>query len=323
MATLKDISKKTGVSVTTISRVLNHDNTIAVSRETNRAIFEAAFELGYQPPRKRRRMENSIIIGVADWRILVDGKESSSINSLRYFADSAATNQSVEFVRISKDEVQEVDGIIAFSDLTAEEIEKLRLSSPFIVFVNGGDQCSAYDQILVDLDASMTRAFEYLVNQKRIRHIGYIGGRFIGDGYIIGDRRKSKVVSLLNENGLFDETLIRIGDFSEDSGYRLTEEILNTSNHTKALIIGSDIIAKGVIRALTDHGMRIPEDINIVIYQDIRTTQLPSVDAAIILAYPDILWQKAIQMIIELTRGRTEQVTTVISPQLLVLEQCN
>jgi hypothetical protein len=40
-----------------------------------------------------------------------------------------------------------------------------------------------------------------------------------------------------------------------------------------------------------------------------------------ILAYPDILWQKAIQMIIELTRGRTEQVITVISPQLLFMEQ--
>ncbi|NLI53798.1 MAG: substrate-binding domain-containing protein [Clostridiales bacterium] len=321
MATLKDISKKTGVSVTTISRVLNHDDTIAVSRETNRAIFEAAYELGYRPPRMRKMLEKSLVIGVADWRILVDGRESSSINSLRYFAESAAVNQAVEFVRIAQGEVRPVDGIIAFSDMTAEEIERLRLSSPFIVFVNGGEQCRAYDQILVDLDASMTRAFDYLINKKGIRHIGYISGWFQGDGYVIGSRRKSKVVSLLKENGLYNESLVKIGDFSGTSGYRLAEEVLREPTRPEALIIGSDSIAKGVIQALSDHAVRIPADISIVIYQDIQTTQLPSVDAAMILAYPDILWQKAIQMIIELTRGRTEQVITVISPQLLFMEQ--
>jgi hypothetical protein len=48
------------------------------------------------------------------------------------------------------------------------------------VFVNGGDTVPAYDQILVDLDASMTRAFDYLINKKGIRHIGYISGWFSG-----------------------------------------------------------------------------------------------------------------------------------------------
>ncbi len=320
MATLKDISKKTGVSVTTISRVLNHDETIAVSRETNRAIFEAAYELGYQPPRRRKQQEQALVIGVADWRILVDEQEHSSINSLRYFAESAAANQPVSFVRIAKGEVRPVDGVLAFSDLSAGEIECLRLSSPFIVFVNGGEACRAYDQILVDLDASMTSAFHYLIEQKEIRNIGYISGRFEGDGYVIGARRMSKVVSLLRENGIYREALIKIGDFSEQSGYRLTEEILAGETRPEALIVGSDSIAKGVLQALEDHGICIPQDIRLVIYQDIRTTQLPSVSVAMIHAYPDLLWQKAIQMIIELTRGRTEQVTTVISPQLLFME---
>ncbi len=321
MATLKDISKKTGVSVTTISRVLNNDDTIAVSRETRRSIFDAAYELGYRSPRKRKMLEESLVIGVADWRILVDSFEKSSINSLRYFAELVAANQPVEFVRIAKDEVRAVDGIIAFSEMTKEEIECLRLSSPFIVFVNGGEQCRQHDQILVDLDASWNRAFDYLMNKKEIRDIGYIGGRFLGDGYVIGDRRKNKIVSLLKEGGVFNESLVKIGDFSEESGYRLTEDIIRQPIRPKALIAGSDSIAKGAIQALWDHGQKIPQDISIVIYQDIRTTQLPGVDAAMILAYPDILWQKAIQMIIELTQGRTEQVTTVISPQLLFMEQ--
>jgi hypothetical protein len=63
----------------------------------------------------------------------VDGRESSSINSLRYFAESAAVNQAVEFVRIAKGEVRPVDGIIAFSDMTAEEIERLRFVAVYRV----------------------------------------------------------------------------------------------------------------------------------------------------------------------------------------------
>ena len=320
MPTLKDISKRTGVSVTTISRVLNHDETMAVSRETNRAIFEAAYELGYRPPRKRKLLGKSLVIGVADWRILVDDSQNTSINSLRYFAETEAFNQSVEFVRMVRGEVRPVDGIIAFSDLSSDEIEALRRSSPYIVCVNGGQSGRAFDQILVDLDASMTRAFDYLINTKGKRVIGYISGMFCGDGYTIGARRKERVISLLRENLLYDEDLIMVEDFSEESGYRMARRMLNGAKKPEALIIGSDMIAKGVIRALQEQSIRIPEEISLVIYQDIQTTQLPPVDVAMILAYPDILWQKAIQMILELTRGRTEQVTTVISPQLLFME---
>ncbi len=317
MITLRDISKRTGVSVTTISRVLNHDDTIAVSPETNRAIFDAAYELGYKPPKKRKKLESTLVIGVADWRILVGGAQNFSIPSLRYFAEKELPNQVVEFVQLVKEEVMPVDGIIAFGDLSPEEIENLRLSSPHIVFINGSQQGYTYDQILVDLDSSMTQAFDYLVNVKNHRVVGYIGGKYTGDGYTIGARRIKQIVSLMIDKGLYDSELIAVEDFSEKSGYSMASQLLDGPKKPEALIVGSDMIAIGVLKALEERNIKIPDDMGLVIYRDIQTVQLPRGDYAVISAYPDILWQKALQMVLELIRGRTEIVRTVIFPNLL------
>ena len=317
MATLKDISKRTGVSVTTISRVLNHDDTMAVSRETNRAIFKAAYELGYKPPRKRRLLESALVVGVANWHILVGGMPDSSIPLLKYFAEREPLNQVVEFVQMIKGEIRPVDGIIAFGELSPEEIENLRLSSPYIVFVNGSQHGPTCDHIWVDLDSCWTQAFDYLINVRNHRIVGYIGGKYAGDGYTIGARRMKKIVSLMIDQGLYDSDLIAVGEFSEESGYLMAKQLLDDPKKPEALIIGSDMIAVGVIIALEERNIKTPDEMGLVIYRDIQTAQLPKAGYSVILAYPDILWKKAIQMVFELIRGRTETVSTVISPQLL------
>lgn len=56
MATLKEIAEKAGVSVATVSRVLNYDTTLSVSDETRKRIFEIAQELNYKTPRERNQM---------------------------------------------------------------------------------------------------------------------------------------------------------------------------------------------------------------------------------------------------------------------------
>ena len=114
MVTLKDISKRTGVSATTISRVLNNDETIAVSEETKRAIFETAYELGYISPRRRKKLGNTLRIGVADWKVIVNPEQDENLNALKFFSETAAPGQKIEYVRMEPGEVADVDGIFAF-----------------------------------------------------------------------------------------------------------------------------------------------------------------------------------------------------------------
>ena len=70
MATIKEVAKLAGVSLTTVSRVLNRDESLSVTNEVRMRIFRAAHQLSYVPPRLRKEAgeKKKLIIGVADWR---------------------------------------------------------------------------------------------------------------------------------------------------------------------------------------------------------------------------------------------------------------
>ena len=91
MATIKEISQLASVSSTTVSRVLNQDDTIVVSPEVRKKIFKIAHELNYVPPRMRHaQKEKEIVIGVADWHIIRKDRPNIRISSLDCIAKTMA-----------------------------------------------------------------------------------------------------------------------------------------------------------------------------------------------------------------------------------------
>lgn len=315
MPTLKDISKRTGVSTATISRVLNNDETLAVSEETKRLIFETAYELGYMTPRRRKQLENTLKIGVADWKVIVDPGQDENLNALKFFSEAAAPGQKIEYIRMGQGETAPVDGILAFGELTDSEISVLRQSTRYITFINGGTRRTDNDCIQVDLDRAWERALPYIADTESI---GYIGGFYQGDGYMIGLRRKENAITLIKKLGKYRSGQIQTGAFSKAAGYHIMQEMIAQKNNPEAIIIGSDIIAAGVLDALREAGINSGKDVRLLIYQDVQSVQLPEGQYAVLKVYPNILWKKAIQMLLEQLYGRTETITTVITPKLLI-----
>ena len=167
----------------------------------------------------------------------------------------------------------------------------------------------------MDLDLAWERALPYLAGAESI---GYIGGVFRGDGYMIGLRRKESVVALLKRLGKYQPSHMRVGEFSRDAGYRMMREMIAEGDCPKAVIVGSDMIAAGVLDALQEAGIVSGRDIRLLIYRDVPSAQLPAGEYAVLNVYPNILWKKAIQMLLEQLHGRTETITTVITPKLLI-----
>lgn len=151
MATLKDISKRTGVSPTTISRVLNNDEVIAVSQETRRTIFETAYALGYVPPRRRKQLENTLRIGVADWKVIVDPSQDEDLNTLKFISETMYPEMKIDYVRIDSGSVCPVDGLLVFGELTREETDLLLRDVRHVAFINSGSYSGDYDRIQVNL----------------------------------------------------------------------------------------------------------------------------------------------------------------------------
>lgn len=320
MVTLHDISQKTGVSVTTVSRVLNHDKTMVVSKGTSRIIFDAAFELGYVSPRGRRHSkEKHLTIAVADWHIVAEGCPNVNISTLHYYAEMEVPDMEFDFIQMDRTGKTEADGIIAFGDFSEREIVHMREISPYIVFIDSNRTDFMHDRVLLEHVLAMKQAMNYLHHTKLHKIIGYIGGLSHQDSFSIGMRRMQNLVSMLEDQQLYVPELVKTGQFTPEAGYQMASQMLELSVRPEGLIVGSDIIASGVLRALDERNISLVEDISLVIYKDIETVKLPEASYAVIQAYPDLVWQKAVQMLLERINGRTEAIRIVLSPKLVVL----
>lgn len=318
MATLKDIAQQAGVSITTVSRVLNKDTTMAVTGETRRAIFEAAFELGYIPPRQRLVQTDSKVlrIGVADAHIIIRGYQNINLATLQYLYSLLDLPNRVEFIQLSVNSAVEVDGIIAFGDFSPEETQTLREISPRIVFVCSSSEDFLYDRVRLDIDFAMRRALEYLKEKTSGAPVAYIGGEYTENNQTIGRRRREKIVSIMTEMGLYKPELVLLGELSKEGGSSMANALFE-KQMPKSLIIGSDIVALGVLDILKERQISIGKKLNVVVYRDIDTVVLPKGKYATIRMYPDLVWQKAIQMIMEQFDGRTQAIHTVVPTRFL------
>lgn len=321
MATLKEIASKVGVSLATVSRVLNLDDTMSVGAETRRLILETAHDLGYVPPKLRRRSSalREATIGIADWKIIRQGQTNSHISALDYLTRSITQELQVRFVRLSEESGEHVDGIIAFGNFEPQEIDSLQRLSYHIVFINSNKDDYQHDQIIIDFNLGMSQMVEYLADEKHYRRIGYIGGLYDASTARIGHHRLNALETYLKERNLYDGAFLRVGDFTFESGYALMKELVDSGNLPDAFLLGNDAVAEGALQALKEAGISVPEDLGIVLYNDIETLQPNHPTYTCIKMYPDFVWQTAIELLVERILNRRTQTMKIIIPTRLLI----
>lgn len=320
MATIKDIAQRANVSLATVSRVVNLDDTMSVSPETRRLILEIAHELGYVPPKRRKQTDRkTATIGIADWKIIQEGQPNFRISTLDCLAQTISKELEVSFVRIQSHQTEQVDGIIAFGAFSPAEIDFLHTLSYHIVFVNSDKEDYAHDQIMIDFNLGMQQMVDYLVTEKRYASIGYIGGTYQNDGLRIGFHRLEGLIQSLTQKGAYNPDLFWVGELTDESGYSLMKQAIEAGTLPEALLLGNDAVAEGALRAAAQAGLCIPEDVAVVIYNDIETRGPNHPTYTCIKMYPDFVWQTAIELLIERILNRRTQTMKIIIPTRLSL----
>lgn len=320
MATIKEIAQKANVSMATVSRVLNLDDTMAVSPETRRLILEIAHQLEYVPPKRRKaNAPNTAIIGVADWKIIQEGWSNFRLASLGVMVQTIIPDIEVSFIRLSPKSEDKVDGIIAFGAFSPEEIDFLHRLSYHLVFINSDKEDYQHDQIMIDFNLGMQQMVDYLINEKQYQKVGYIGGFYESNHVRIGYHRLEALTYYLKKYNCYNPDIIWTGDLSYDSGYNLTKQALELKKLPEVLLLGNDAVAEGALAALEEAGLSIPEDIAIVIYNDIETLKPNHPTYTCIKMYPDFVWQTAIELLIERILNRRTQTMKIIIPTRLSL----
>ena len=280
---LEDIAAKAGVSRSTVSRIVN--NSPNVSEKTRQRVLAVIAQEGYSPnPAARalvtqRTQAIGVIIPLAPLTFFEDAfyfptllQGISSTTSQRDYAMMLWLNQSEEddqkfYDRIIKNRL--MDGVIIASAVRGEPLIEhfLQSGTPFVLVE---DPCLNSDQIsyvAIDNLAAAREAVTHLIalGRKRIGHI--TGNLHITDG---ADRLEGYRQALLAAGLDVDESLIVEGNFSHRSGYDGMKQLLPRG--VDAVFASNDITARGVLQALQEAGVRVPDDVALIGFDDLPTS---------------------------------------------------
>lgn len=267
---IRDIAKKAGVSVATVSHVINR--TRFVSDELMERVEKAMRDMDYHPNllagSLRKKKTGTVGLIIPDSSNTLFAKISKSIEDILFSRDCNVIvcnsaydiDRELEYLKTLRSKM--VDGILIVPvTLNGEHLEKFKKTGVPIVVLDRSMPDINIDTILVDNFQSGYSAAKYLTSMGH-RNIGYID-RIYDHSHSL--ERKKGFIKAMEEKGLAldDENIVR-GGFTFNDGLVAVKELIKRNSKLTAIFSFNDINALGAMRGLTDLGLKIPEDISVM-----------------------------------------------------------
>lgn len=322
MVTIKDIANSAGVSIATVSRVLNFDDKLNVTDITKQRIFQVAEELNYVKKNDKSTKKSTFKVAIANWYTEKEEVLDPYYLSIRLAVEKKCASENIEVVKLSplfNIGIKEVDGIIAIGKFGHKELEKLKTVSENIVFVDSSPRSDVYDSVVCDLKYATINILNYLEKLGH-KNIGFISGiEYINEGKeIFVDRRERTYKEEMRFRGIDYNDNLYIGKFTPQSGYELMKKALAEKNNITAYIVANDSMAIGAYRAISEAGLRIPEDISVISYNDNITSQFIVPPLTTVKIYMEFMGETAVDLIIEQLRDGREIAKKIVIPTKLI-----
>jgi LacI family transcriptional regulator len=333
--TSRDVAEHAGVSRTTVSLVLNNVQGVQISEETRGRVIEAALELDYVPNAAAQALasQRAQIIGLVLTR---NPHHISSDAFLNQILDGLITAAHEHSIRLLIDIVEAQHQKKAYLDLVrAKRIDGLILSGPrfdddallsleqdrFPTVLMG--QLPDTDFYSVDIDnfSAANQAVCHLLNlgHQRVACITNAHPSYTA----ASERLRGYRQALESEDIPYDEELVRYGDFDPESGYSQMNDLLERDPQVSAVFVASDVVAAGAKAAIVKHGLRIPQDIALVGFDDVplaryldpplTTVRLPATELAV----------RASETLIQIIKGSPPQSKQILlDSELIVRQSC-
>ena len=329
MATLKEIAEKVGVSITTVSRVLNYDPQISVNDETRRAILETAEQVHY-----KKKAVHPTIDNVAFLYWITEEEELANIyfKSIRLEIEKQAKHCNINIIRYKKEDgVKSISpkttAFIAVGWFSRAELEVLKALTPHGIFLDTSPDESKFDCVRPNLRSMVFQIVDFFVAQGH-KKIGFISGCDYdsNDGSRIMDVREEAFRSRMRNYRLLDESSIFIADsFTVREGYRLAIEAIDTLGESMptAFCVGSDPFAVGALQAFNERGWSIPQRVSFFSINDIGIAQYVSPPLTTFHIDVPLLCKSAIELLQErILQGRQVTKCIYVNGQTIFRKSC-
>ncbi len=288
--TLKEIAEQAGVSISTVSRVLNMKYSNAASKETKERIWEIVRKTGYVPNVHAR----SLKMGADQSESLEEPKSllcvyaRSSTSSENPFFSAIATSIEYEAYRhnclikytflgydLSHPQITKqitdikADGVIMLGRYDEKLLYSFLKNYKNVVYTGLNKIHTKYDQVICDGYEAACIAVDYLYNIGH-RKIAYIG-ETKNETRFLGYTGTLKRLNLQSDQ----KNVVTIKQSSE-GGYEGAQRLINNSDDFSAVFCANDVTAIGALRAFKESGINIPGDVSIISVDDIEMAQYAS-----------------------------------------------
>lgn len=307
-----DVAKKSGLSVVTVSRVLNNSSSV---REKNRQkVLQAMQELNYNPSAAARSLARGQtgLIGVIT-RTMLDSFLHSIINEISNVLDASGYYLALSVSPEMKDKdhylIQEdrVDGLIILSPLNESEYvnELTKRKMPFVLIDSQLDT-RYVSKVVVDNEKGGYDATKYLIELGH-RKIAHIRGP---QCFLSAKEREEGFLRALQEAGI-EPYVISEADYSIPEGYRVVKEWIAQGIQPTAIFAGDDVLAVGAINALMSSGICVPDDISVIGYDDQSIAQELRPYLTTVRQPSELMAETAVDMLLKQINGTLRNNMTV------------
>lgn len=328
LVTIQDVAAAAGVSVSTVSRVLNNKDDVAP--ETYENIQRVISELGYTSSlaAKSMRSRKTDVIGL----VMPDLEQSFCLNvakgvnraigqlhyDLLVYTGGDSRDQlwpvrERQYVSLLNGSI--TDGIIVVTP-TAETF-----STRYpLVAIDPHLDSADFPAVIATNRIGALAAMDYLIGLGH-RRIGFIGGR--PDLQSAVRRLQGYKDSLRQANIPFDATLVQIGDFTQETGYHCTQKLLALPERPTAIFAANDRSAIGAIEAINEFGLKVPDDISIVGFDNIEEASFVNGGLTTVDQFITDMGRVAVEMLVNLIQNKpVEDYIYRMPTKLIVRNTC-
>ncbi|UOQ48338.1 LacI family DNA-binding transcriptional regulator [Gracilibacillus caseinilyticus] len=299
MATIKDIAKKAGVSIATVSRVLNYDPTLSVGDETKKRIFEIAESMSYQKRATRKKLTRRIAF--VHW--VTESEELTDLYymGIRYGIESQADQEHLSLLKYTTQEIDDIpstiDGVIAVGRFSENEINRFKKLTTNVVLIDSDTAHQGCDAVLIDFQSVMKQAIDHLLD-RGCEQIGFIGGNPLYTG--MSDLREHFFRTYCLDMAILHEDLILLDSFNVESGYRLMKQFLEDKNVSNVgFVAANDPLAIGALKALNQENIKIPQQVRLVGINDISVSKYVYPALTSVRIEKELMGKTAVQLMLE------------------------
>jgi DNA-binding LacI/PurR family transcriptional regulator len=330
----QDVAKLAGVSRTTVSFVLNDVPGVRISEETRQRVLDAARELDYYPTAAARSLASGktqrigLILGEGQERLAADAflpiflqGVTASVHRRGYLlvmqlAEDVPSREA--YLRLIRE--QQVDGLILSGPRSDDPLLAQLEMERFPLLLHG--HLSGYKSPCVDVD-NRTGAYQAVSHLVALGHrrIGFISNAPLS--YAGAEERLVGYQQVLAEHDIpLDDNLVRLATFLPQAGWIAMKELLALPERPSAVFAASDVVAFGAMSAIHDAGLRIPEEVAVVGFDDIFLAAYahPPLTTIRVPAY-GLGWTAA-EVLIALIEGDEDAASVTLETELVIRHSC-